>query len=111
MQDELDKVAEVWNNHVIRRSRNVRVPSGRPNVMFDLPLTYGTHDYAQAVPEPIIQACRDECIFRSAVVCDIDIYDLSCSIMAHERMDIPVCPETARQTYLYLREVVNRMLQ
>jgi len=109
LQDELDKVAAVWNSHVIRPSRNIRVPSGRPNVMFNFPVIYATEDYAETVPEPIIDACRDECIFRRSIPCDVDIHDISCCIMAEENMDIPVCPDTARQTYLHLREVINAM--
>ena len=111
LQDELDKVAAVWNQHLIRPSPNVRVPSGRPNVMFNFPALYGTDDYAEPVAQPVIDACRDECIFRSSVPCDVDIYDISCSIMAQEHIDIPVCADTARETYLHLRDMINAMLQ
>ncbi|KAF3832661.1 hypothetical protein F7725_026326 [Dissostichus mawsoni] len=35
--DELDDTAQVWNAHTIRPSRNLNVPSGRPNVMYAVP--------------------------------------------------------------------------
>ncbi|KAL6465061.1 hypothetical protein MHYP_G00273790 [Metynnis hypsauchen] len=33
IQDELDETAQVWNAHSIRPSKNINIPSGRPNVI------------------------------------------------------------------------------
>ncbi|KAK7912569.1 hypothetical protein WMY93_012780 [Mugilogobius chulae] len=44
IQDELDKTQQVWDSHIIRPSRNERVPSGRPRVMYTIPEFYATQD-------------------------------------------------------------------
>ncbi|KAF3850028.1 hypothetical protein F7725_019747 [Dissostichus mawsoni] len=44
IQDELDDTAQVWNAHTIRPSRNLNVPSGRPNVMYAVPDLYRTRE-------------------------------------------------------------------
>ncbi|KAI4800026.1 hypothetical protein KUCAC02_016563 [Chaenocephalus aceratus] len=44
IQDELDETTCVWDSHVIRPSKNDRVPSGRPKVMYMFPELYTTED-------------------------------------------------------------------
>ena len=42
-QDDLDKVKELWNTHLIRGSRHNTI-SGRPNELFFLPELHGGED-------------------------------------------------------------------
>ncbi|KAF5887205.1 uncharacterized protein DAT39_022327 [Clarias magur] len=53
IQTELDAVKESWNSHLIRPSRNQRVPHGRPEVMYFLPELYNTQDYLCQIAEPL----------------------------------------------------------
>ncbi len=41
IQEDLDQVAQEWNTHRIRPSRNAEVPSGVPDQLFFLPQTVG----------------------------------------------------------------------
>ena len=50
-QDELDDTVQVWKTHTIRPSKNLNVPSGRPNVMFALPELYGTRDFLSPIED------------------------------------------------------------
>lgn len=42
-QDELDETICVWDSHVTRPSKNDRIPSGQPRVMYMFPELYTTH--------------------------------------------------------------------
>ena len=41
IQNELDVVKQMHNNHHIRPYANQECPSGRPNIMYDFPYAYG----------------------------------------------------------------------
>lgn len=81
-QDELDDTAQIWNAHTIKPSKNVNVPSGRPNVMYALPELYRTTDLLAPVENENLQLCKNECIFRLTIPCDPDVYELCNMIMA-----------------------------
>ncbi|KAL3866159.1 hypothetical protein ACJMK2_043487 [Sinanodonta woodiana] len=51
IQDELDLVAEVWDSHVIRPSRNLIVPNGIPNIMFSVPELCDSENYMCRIDE------------------------------------------------------------
>ncbi|XP_062317543.1 uncharacterized protein LOC134021084 [Osmerus eperlanus] len=80
IQDELDEMICVWDSHVIRPSKNDRVPSGRPRIMYMFPELYATHDCVSSVESADVQLCRSSCTFRPAVPCNIDIYNL-CNVL------------------------------
>ncbi|XP_051931236.1 uncharacterized protein LOC127607148 [Hippocampus zosterae] len=76
IQDELDDTALVWNSHLIRPSKNMNVPSGRPNVMYMLPELYGTRDFLSPVDNEQVQLCKSQCVFRLTMPCDPDVFGL-----------------------------------
>ncbi|CAL8344609.1 unnamed protein product [Arctogadus glacialis] len=49
IQNESDDTAQVWNTRTIRPSKNLNIPSSRPNVMFALPELYGTRDFLSPI--------------------------------------------------------------
>ena len=59
-QKELHKVAQHWNTHRKRPSTNPKSPSGRPDVLYFLPQTTGTRDYATPVTLDDIEMAEDE---------------------------------------------------
>ena len=40
LQKEIDEFVEVWNTHKIRRQKDVVLPCGRPNHIYDFPEEY-----------------------------------------------------------------------
>ena len=107
IQDELDRVTSVWNNHIIRRSSNVNIPYGRPNCMYYTPEIFNCRDYLQNVSQLELDICKQYCVSRESISCDEQIFNECCEIMQEENIDIPDTRESAEQTYLYLRQILR----
>ncbi|KAK2810384.1 hypothetical protein Q5P01_000407 [Channa striata] len=110
IQNELDETAQVWNAHHIRPSKNLNVPSGRPNVMYSLPELYRTRDFLSPVEDEHVQLCKSECVFRLSVPCDPDVYELCNVIMAESHLSLPNDPYQAVNLYMSLREAIRAVL-
>lgn len=61
LQNELYKVAELWNCHRIRPSKNPESPPGRPNILYYAPQSSDTQDYLIPVDFDKIDIAEDEC--------------------------------------------------
>ena len=90
LQNDIDATVNTWNCHLIRPTKNARAPSGRPNVMYQLPELFGTRNYLFHPRREEIQFCREECLFREPVPCDIDVYDMCCILMVEKGYRFPV---------------------
>lgn len=110
IQDELDDTVQVWNAHIVRPSKNLNVPSGKPNVMYALPELYGTQDYLSPVQVEDIQVCKNRCVSRQAVPCDADCYELCNILMTEFQLSIPSEPYDALNLYMFLRENISELL-
>jgi hypothetical protein len=109
-QEDLDEIVNTWNRHLIRPSRNARIPSGRPNIMYNLPELYGTVDYISQVSSAEINICKGICTFRQLVPCDQDVYDLCWEIIGNMGYNFPHDPYSAVDLYLNLRHDVTLLL-
>ncbi|CAL8273826.1 unnamed protein product [Gadus morhua 'NCC'] len=105
--DELDDTAQAWNTHTIRPSKNLNVPSGRPNVMFALPEHYGTRDFLSPIEDYDFQLCKNECIFRQTKPCDPDLYELCNIFMAESNLTLATDSYQAVNLYMHLREAIR----
>ncbi|XP_029975096.1 uncharacterized protein LOC115408457 [Salarias fasciatus] len=110
IQDELDETIRVWDSHVIRPSRNDRVPSGRPRVMYMFPELYSTEDCISLVDSADVQLCRSESTFRPSVPCDADIYNLCNILMVESQLHLPADAYEALDLYLELRNQIRSSL-
>lgn len=110
LQDELDATKESWNSHLIRPSKNVNVPHGRPDIMYTVPELYDTEDYLCDVSEQDIISCEEDCLHRSDIACDEDVHTLCTYIMAENNLTVSVDAYMAIDLYLTLREKLVRFL-
>ncbi|XP_019737807.1 uncharacterized protein LOC109523234 isoform X1 [Hippocampus comes] len=110
IQDELDDMALVWNSHLIRPSKNMNVPSGRPNVMYTLPELYGTRDFLSPVDDEQVQLCKSQCVFRLTMPCDPDVFALCAFLMSRSDLMPPKDPYQAVNLYLHLRAALTATL-
>ncbi|XP_019729826.1 uncharacterized protein LOC109518449 isoform X2 [Hippocampus comes] len=110
IQDELDDMALVWNSHLIRPSKNMNVPSGRPNVMYTLPELYGTRDFLSPVDDEQVQLCKSQCVFRLTMPCDPDVFALCAFLMSRSDLMPPKDRYQAVNLYLHLRAALTATL-
>ena len=108
-QNELDEIQSVWNNHKIRTSRR-GLPSGRPNIMFNVPVVYGEQSHLTNITQQEIDACRSNCSFRSAIPCDTDMYELCTQIMRRDGHAFPKTTDEGLGLYMSLRDAVRQLL-
>lgn len=101
-------MAQVWNAHTIRPSRNRNVPSGLPSVMYTLPELYGTRDFLSPVENEHVQHCKNECVSRQTIPCDPDVYEPCNIFMAESHLTHPTDPYEAVNLCMHLREVIKR---
>lgn len=106
-QDELDEMTSVWDSHIIRPSKNDRVPSGRPIIMYMFPELYSTRDHISLVNSNDAQLCITDCTFRSTTPCDPDISNLCNFLMAESHLQLPRDGYQAVDLYLYLRNSIR----
>ena len=110
LQDELDTVAQTWNSHRIRSTKNQRTPSGRPFVLYSLPELCGADNYLHEVEDIKIQLCEEECRKKAEIPCDRDVYDLCCLEMEDNGWDKPENPNEAIELYLFLRSTIRELV-
>ena len=91
--------------HCIRPSKNQNVPSGRPCVLYTIPLLYGTQDYATDVDRDTIIACKDECWLNQNKPSDPELQELFQILMEENNLEIMRSPEDALNTYKTLRRL------
>ncbi|XP_055063376.1 uncharacterized protein [Misgurnus anguillicaudatus] len=110
IQDELDETTCVWDSHVIRPSKNDKVPSGRPRVMYMFPELYRTDDCISPVERDDLQLCQSSCTFRTTVPCDTDIYNICNFLMVESQLHLPADAYQALDLYLHLRNEIRSTL-
>lgn len=107
----MDNTVQVWDNHLIRPSRNERVYHGRPNVMYIIPELYNSRDYLQRTSPNDRLLCAAGCTFRSSIVCDDDVFRLCCSLMAVQNLNVPKDAYEAVDLYMDLRRLLITLLE
>lgn len=78
--------------------------------MYELPVLYDTRSYLCKLTQAQLDEQKDECEFRSLVICDSDVYDLCCCLLKRLNLTYPTSPTEAVSTYMALKEELNRLL-
>ena len=110
LQDELDEAASMWDNHRIRPSRNPRVPSGRPSIMFNFPFLWGKTDKICPVDDDKMSICKEEATFRSSEPCDPDVYKVCVDYMRASQLTPASDVQQGVTLYLRLREYLRGLV-
>ena len=59
LKEELDRVAQQWNLHMIRQSTNEQSPSGPPDTIFFIPEAFDSTSYLQDVDPLDLTVAKD----------------------------------------------------
>lgn len=71
LQDGLNKVVDMWNNHYIRMTHNDSIVHGFPSQMYFAPETYGTEDCLVRMDTDKLQVCVESgfCVGKPEMPC------------------------------------------
>ncbi|CAL8375385.1 unnamed protein product [Arctogadus glacialis] len=106
IQEELDEVAAIWNDHRIRASHNPRAPSGRPSMLYAVPNLYGAQNFVQQVDNTRIDLCLEDCSFKD-YPCDEDLYHICIELMTEHNFLMSTDIYQITDLYLKLRQLVH----
>ena len=110
-QDELDGMADVWNQHIIRKNRH-GLCHGRPRIMMNHPELYGTRSHLIELSQQDMEDVADDelCATIEVIPCDADIYNLACQIMRDRNLAIASEWSENLELYKTLRRIIKGML-
>lgn len=86
------------------------LPTGRPNVMFELPTLYGTSSHLVPLTANDLQAVSGRCANRSVIPCDEDVFLLCCHLQNMHGLQVPQNFKSGLETYIFLRNTIKSMV-
>ncbi|KAA0706217.1 hypothetical protein E1301_Tti016289 [Triplophysa tibetana] len=112
IQDELDTVVNMWNNHRIRRSNGRDIQHGKPFLMYNLPELYQSKDYMNPLDAERLNVIIHEniCLWKSDIPCDRDLYDLCVLVMGENNLQPSATATEALRLYINIRPLVRELL-
>ncbi|XP_041931226.1 uncharacterized protein LOC121694889 isoform X2 [Alosa sapidissima] len=114
VQEELDTVVRMWDNHRIRPGSNGRdLYHGKPVMMYNVPELYHAQNYLHPVEMDRISTILDEdiCQWKTDIPCDIDLHDLCLLVMEEHNLTRRHDAEGAIHLYKHLRPVIKALLE
>ncbi|MGH0172742.1 UNVERIFIED_CONTAM: hypothetical protein FKN15_070878, partial [Acipenser sinensis] len=107
LQDDLNRIVHLWNNHRIRPCRNQIAPCGRPMMMYKLPHLYGAQAHLCEVTAEHAHMCLEECVQEGPLPCDKTVFELCCLLMQENGCSPqPTNPSDAVLLYEFLRNTI-----
>ena len=104
LQDDLDKVKEHWNTHLIRGSRHDTI-SGRPDELFFLPeLHGGEDDLLHPVLDDEIQSIRENLTYEEENTIYQEYFEY---VLDNTELQLPNSFEEGLSLYKQLLEIAN----
>ncbi|XP_055045258.2 uncharacterized protein [Misgurnus anguillicaudatus] len=113
IQNELDTVVTMWDNHRIRPGGNGH-PNyhGKPCLMYNVPELYHTQDYLHPLQYERVGIVLQEdiCLWKTDIPCDHDLHELCLMVM--EENNIALCHNATEAIRLYkdLRPLIRALL-
>ncbi len=105
----MDQVAEHWNSHTIRPTKNRNVPNGRPMMMYSLPEFFGAANHIYEVRNDQLDISEGECIMEHTM-CDETVLELCNLILSRHSISKPQSASDLTELYLYLRDELLTLL-
>ena len=107
LQNDLDKMKTLWNNHYTRCQTNSECPSGRPNVIHYTSAQLGVPNGAKSVDVNdivIVESfCKEDPLFR----CSSVFISFAIDIINENNLEMPINIIEARHLYELLLSKIN----
>ena len=112
LQADMDRAAQMWNNHTIRRQNNAKCPSGKPNMMYHLPGCFGTTDQSKSIlfgDDEIDEVAAQYCESYPQYGCSDTFTDIVRIIIADEieNFQLPTSADQASSLYTNLIDLLD----
>jgi hypothetical protein len=108
LKEELQRVAQNWNLHKIRSTRNPDSPSGRPDVLYFVPESVGVTDCKVIPDEHDIDISKELCEDEQSPLA-LTFYELAQMIMEDEGFVQPQNAHDAKVLYQQLLLCIDRL--
>lgn len=87
------------------------MPAGIPNAMYSGPELWDAEECGMPLDEYELARLKGQCMFRTSVVCDPDVFDLCMGHIEGHGLQYPCAtPMEAIDLYLNLREAIKAQL-
>ena len=94
---------------ILSDQQRIRTPQVvAPVVLYTLPRLFHATSHVKEVDQNHIEICQSECMFRSHLPCDTDIFDLCMMYMVENSLQPPENLEEALELYIFLRISIHR---
>ncbi|XP_066913459.1 uncharacterized protein [Clytia hemisphaerica] len=107
IQRSLDGAKELHNTHRIRRYNFQECPSGRPNVIYDIPEVYDAEDYIVPVTDEDIEIANEVTTEPLLNGCSVEFNALAHFIMQELNAEEPENAAEAKQLYLDMCSIIR----
>ena len=107
LQNDLDEMKILWNNHRIRYTRNAECPAGRPNVIYFAPERFGGRNGAMAIDQSQLNIAKPYCKKSSIFGCSEEFLQLVSIIMSENNLSMPGNPDEARSLFEFLVQQIE----
>lgn len=111
IREELNTIARLWNNHVIRPIKNNSAsPSGRPELLFFIPELSNTQNFLVSADVSEIALCEQRLANSNySASCSQEFSSLAQIIMTEENLSYPSTAAEARSLYLTLLNHISNL--
>lgn len=86
LQEDLNEVSSVWENHRIRPVHNLQTPHGRLSIMHAVPHLYGVKNHLHHVDLNKMEPCLENCV--QIVLCDEDVFDICVDLISAHNLEV-----------------------
>ena len=107
LQNDLDEMKILWNNHRIRYTRNAECPAGRPNVIYFAPERFGGRNGAMAIDQSQLNIAKPHCKKSSIFGCSEEFLQLVSITMSENNLSMPGNPDEARSLFEFLVQQIE----
>lgn len=104
IQNELFLIRREWNDHPIRRQKNVTSPFGRPNHMFYCPSRYNSRDFKKDIDPDVIESLMEDNTTQPVLI-DPNFRELVKLIIPN--VEEPTSAKEAVELYRLILQTIN----
>ncbi|XP_057300662.1 uncharacterized protein LOC130635218 [Hydractinia symbiolongicarpus] len=109
IQKELDDMIEVHNTHRIRPYPNQECPSGRPDIIYAVPETYGSSYYKININQAYLTLAKPYTTEKNPLGCNTEFEKVALQLMINKSLTFPNNADEAKKLFVKLIEAIDNI--